>query len=225
MQMRVLSESKVPVLTLDEWVSRRDGGQLPARSVVITFDDGFQDFADTAWPILRTYGFRPIIYLPTDYVGRAEGWRGIASPPRALMGWETIRSLSLEGVLFGSHTVSHAHLDSLSDAALSEELEVAQEEIEDRLGQPVPHFAPPYGLAGPSVRKRISEYYQTSVGTALASAGADCDQHDLPRIEMFYFTDESRWRDHLAGRGRGYLFKRQVLRRVRGLMMNPWRGL
>ena len=86
MQMRVLSESKVPVLTLDEWVSRRDGGQLPARSVVITFDDGFQDFADTAWPILRTYGFRPIIYLPTDYVGRTEGWRGIASPPRALMG-------------------------------------------------------------------------------------------------------------------------------------------
>lgn len=225
MQMRVLSESKVPVLTLDDWVDRHDAGQLPARSVVITFDDGFQDFAETAWPTMRKHGFRPIVYLPTDFVGRTEGWRGIASPPRALMGWETIQSLSGEGVLFGSHTVSHAHLDSLSDTALSEELEVAQEEIEDRLGRPVLHFAPPYGLAGPAVRKRIAEYYRTSVGTRLANAGPVDDLHDLPRIEMFYFADEGRWRDHLAGRGRGYFRKRQLLRKVRSLMMNPWRGI
>lgn len=225
MQMRVLSESNVPVLTLDEWVVRHDGGLLPARSVVITFDDGFQDFADCAWPIMRQHGFRPIIYLPTDYVGRAEGWRGIASPPRALMNWATIQALSSEGVLFGSHTVSHAHLDSLSDIALSEELEVAQEEIEDRLGRPVLHFAPPYGLAGASVRKRIAKLHRTSVGTRLAYASPGDDLHDLPRIEMFYFADEARWRDHLVGRGNGYFLKRQLLRKVRGLMMNPWRGI
>lgn len=225
MQMRVLSESTVPVLTLDDWVGRHDAGQLPARSVVITFDDGFQDFADIAWPTMRKHGFRPIVYLPTDYVGRTEGWRGIASPPRGLMDWETIQSLAAEGVLFGSHTVSHAHLDSLSDTALSEELEVAQEEIEDRLGRPVLHFAPPYGLAGPAVRKRIAEYYRTSVVTRLANVGPVDDLHDLPRIEMFYFTDEARWRDHLAGRGRGYFRKRQLLRKVRSLMINPWRGI
>lgn len=225
MQMRALAESGLPVLSLDDWAEAHRAGRLPERSVVITFDDGFQDFADAAWPVMRALGFRPIVYLPTDFVGRAEGWRGIASPPRPLMDWPTIRRLADEGVLFGSHTVSHAPLDSLSDAALTEELEVAQEEIEDRLGRPVPHFAPPYGIAGPAARRRIGEYHQTSVGTRLAEAGAGDDPLDLPRLEMFYFIDEGRWRDHLAGRGAPYLARRRFMRGVKARLMRPWAGI
>ena len=225
MQMRVLAESGVAVLSLDDWVAARAGGTLPARSAVITFDDGFQDFIEAAWPVMRRHGFHPIVYLPTGYVGKVEGWRGIGQPPRRLMGWDTIRALAAEGVLFGSHTVSHADLNSLPPEECLRELTLAQVAIEDRLGRPIRHFAPPYGLASAVVQAHIGRCYRTSVGTRLGLAGPRDNLFDLPRIEMFYFTDEARWRAHLAGQGRSYLLRRQMMRAVKARLMTPWAGL
>lgn len=225
-QMRALAESEVPVVTLDDLAAAHDGrGKLPPRSVIITFDDGFRDFIQTAWPVMRGHGFRPMVYLPTAFVGRDEGWHGIAMPPRALMSWAEISLLSREGVDFGSHTVSHPNLDALPEDALIAELDRSKRTIEDRLGKPIRHFAPPYGLAGAAVRARIAQRYRTSVGTVLAQARSSSDLHDLPRVEMFYFRDIGRWRAHLAGRGALYLRQRQAARWVKSRMMRPWAGL
>ena len=60
-------------------------------------------------------------------------------------------------------------------------------------------------------------------GWAWRSRGDDI--YDLPRIEMFYFRDERRWRDHLVGRGGAYLAARRALRWVRGRVAAPWAGL
>lgn len=225
-QMAAIARAEVPVITLDEFLAAREGrAQLAPHSLVLTFDDGFQDFADAAWPVMAKHGFRPIVYLPTAYVGRAEGWRGIADPPRALMGWGTIRALAKDGVTFGSHTVSHPDLDSLPEDALEAELVRSRSEIEDRLSGQVRHFAPPYGIAGPKVRARIAESYHSSVGTRLGQVGPDADPFDLPRLEMYYFTDLARWRKHLAGRGAAYLAARRGLRALKGAAMKPWKGL
>ena len=226
MQMQAITDAGLPVLTMDDYLAGREGrASLPPRAVVITFDDGFQDFAETAWPVLTRHGFLPIVYLPTGFVGRAEGWNGIGSPSRPLMGWDRIRALAGEGVLFGSHTVSHPDLNHLPEAALSEELTQAKRVIEDQLSQAVPQFAPPDGLAKASVRAKIAGLYRTSVGTKLGQAGATASLTDLPRLEMFYFTDAERWRRHLAGQGAAYLLRRKALRAVRGALMSPWRGL
>lgn len=222
-QMAAIAEAGLPVITLDDYLAARDGrGELAAHSLIITFDDGFQDFADAAWPVMSKYGFKPVVYLPTAYIGRAEGWRGIADPPRPLMGWGTIRALAAEGVVFGSHTVSHAHLNALAPDTLTAELTVARDTIAGELGDPPRHFAPPYGLASAAVRQRIAGLYATSVGTRLGRTTPASDIHNLPRLEMFYFTDAMRWRAHLAGRGGIYLAKRQALRRVRSLLIQPW---
>lgn len=225
MQMRTLAESGLPVLDMDQWLAANEAGQLPPRSVVITFDDGFQDFADVAWPEMRSCGFRPIVYLPTNFVGRAEGWKGIGSPPRALMGWNTVGALAGQGVLFGSHSVSHADLTSLDDQGLDLELAQAKSSLEQRLDRPIHHFAPPYGLSGNRVRAHIARYYRTSVSTRLAQAQTGDDVFDLPRLEMFYFTDDARWRAHLAGRGRAYLARRKLLRGFKAALVKPWAGL
>jgi peptidoglycan/xylan/chitin deacetylase (PgdA/CDA1 family) len=226
MQMRGIADAGVPVVTLDDLLAARGGGKtLPPRSVILTFDDGFQDFADAAWPAMQRHGFRPIVYIPTGWVGRAEGWRGIADPPRRLMSWATIRALAEDGVDFGSHTVSHADMPALVDAALDQELTRSRGAIADHLGREVRHFAPPYGRTDARVRSRIARHYATSVGTALASAAQTSPTDNLPRIEMFYFTDDRRWRAHLAGQGAAYLARRRALRAVRGVVMKPWMGV
>jgi peptidoglycan/xylan/chitin deacetylase (PgdA/CDA1 family) len=226
MQMEALAASGLPVLTMDDLLAARTGGAaLPPRSVVITFDDGFEDFARTAWPVMQRHGFRPIVYLPTGFVGRAEGWRGIADPPRALMGWGTIRTLAGEGVAFGGHTVSHPDLPSLDDKAVEAELSVSAREIGERLGIAAEHFAAPYGRTDPRVRAAIARHFRTNVGTRLFTATGSDDLFDLPRLEMFYFTDRAVWTRHLAGQGAPYLARRRALRRVKSALMRPWKGL
>lgn len=226
MQMQAIADAGVPVITLDDLLAAREGGfALAPRSVILTFDDGFQDFADAAWPVMARHGFRAIVYLPTGYVGCKEGWRGIGSPPRRLMGWDALSDLSGQGVAFGSHTHSHPDLTSLDDAAVTAELVRSRRIIEDRLGSPVRHIAPPYGLADARVRRLIGQHYRTSVSTVLASAGPGDDPLDLPRVEMFYFTDPRRWRAHLAGRGAAYLRSRRILRAMKARLMKPWSGI
>lgn len=208
-QMASLAESKLPVITMDDVPGHAGPG------VVITFDDGFQDFADVAWPIMRKHGFRPIVYVPSGLVGGYENWRDCNDPPRRIMNGSTIRKLADDGVLFGSHSVSHADLSMLDSAALEAELAQSRRMLEQRLARPCPHFAPPYGSTTPKVLELIARHYETSVGTRLGRASGTGNLFDLPRLEMFYYTEVERWRAHLSGRGAAYLATRKLLRSVR----------
>lgn len=218
MQMEVLANSGLPIWTMDQVLTAGQGqAPWPERAVVITFDDGFQDFAEAAWPILRDHGMSAINYLPTGHMGAADIWEGTAAP-RALMGWDQVRRLAEEGALFGSHTDSHAHLPSLSADTLSHELSVARDRIEAELSQPCPHFAPPYGATNKTVQAAIARCYQTSVTTQLAPAGSTSDLIALPRIEMHYFRDKAQWTRYLNGQGDQRLAWRRRVRHLRSTL-------
>src|SRR5262249_3220676 len=76
---------------------------LPGRPVLITFDDGYMDFREAAWPILRANDFTAEVFMPTDLVGGAADWDAAYGPPAPLLSWEDAAALTKEGVVFGSH--------------------------------------------------------------------------------------------------------------------------
>lgn len=220
-QMAAISDAGVPVIGLGEVLDARAGGQpLPHRAVIITFDDGFQDFADTAWPILQDHGYSAINYLPTRFIGEHDGWEGNANP-RPIMTWATILDIHADGAGFGSHGVSHKKLNSCSLAELDRELALSKQLIEEKLQNEVVHFAPPFGVANRRVRIAISDVYQTSVGTYLDRARSDGDLFNLPRIEMHYFRNPSQLRKYLTSDGSLYLSTRRFLRRAGAV----WRAI
>lgn len=216
-QVSALVASGLAVLRMDEVPGHLTNGR--GRAVAITFDDGFRDFAVTAWPVLRRLNLPAMVYIPTDCIDGAERWDGAHRPPRPLMSWNEVRRLASEGVDFGNHTATHPDLSRLDAEKVIAETERAGMRMLAETGQRPVHFAPPYGRSSAIARRVIARHHKTSVGTWLATARTSSDPYNLPRIEMYYYTDMRRWSAHLSGRGASYLRLRRTMRYIRSATM------
>ena len=218
-QMDVLQQSDCQVVSLADVVDWHQGrAKLGPRSVVITFDDAFDDFAQNAFEPIRDREWPSTVFVPVAKVGGSDDWEtepGHAK--RRLMSWRTIERLSGQGVEFGVHTAHHPDLTTLNSKQLEEEIVGARHELEQRLSQPVRSFAPPFGKTNAEAMQLIRSTYAVSVGTTLAKVSRRWPIHNLPRIEMHYFRQMRRWRDFLGGGARSFFTIRRSLRRIRAL--------
>ncbi len=132
------------------------GDSMPAKPIVLTFDDGFQDYSTTAYPALQRYGFNGTVFLVADLLGQQNEWdMKIGDVGYPLMSVDTIRRLHEGGTEFGSHTRTHSRLTSDTDAHQEEEIVDSQTVLERELGFPIETFCYPYG-----------SYNETSVNLA-----------------------------------------------------------
>lgn len=155
------------------------------RPVMVSFDDGFQDFADQAWPILRTHDFRAEVFIVTDLVGQASEWDKHLGEPMPLMDASTLVRLAAEGVSFGSHLASHRGADGLSTLELAEELTRSRALLQHWLNRPSDSFAAPFGLTDERLRLLAAECgFRTGFSTERGAAHLRSDPLNLPRIEV-----------------------------------------
>ncbi|RWM23875.1 MAG: glycosyltransferase [Mesorhizobium sp.] len=155
------------------------------RPVLITFDDGFQNFADHAWPILRANDLTAEVFLVTDLVGASALWDADSGPPTQLMDAGTVRRLAAEGAFFGSHLATHRAIDGLSSSDLASELLRSRMFIERWAGRPTTAFAAPFSVTDRRLGRLAKECgYRIGFGGRHGPADLDCDPIDLPRIEI-----------------------------------------
>jgi peptidoglycan/xylan/chitin deacetylase (PgdA/CDA1 family) len=158
---------------------------LPGRPVLITFDDGYVDFREAAWPILRANDFTAEVFMPTDLVGGAADWDAAYGAPAPLLGWEDVAALAEEGVVFGSHLARHLDGLTLSTVTLAEELARSRALLEARLGREVRAYAAPYGAVDERFARLAARCgYHIGFSTRPAQARIDNPPLMLPRIEV-----------------------------------------
>jgi len=184
--MRHLHEQNYKTVSLLEAVSRIETTSVKQEKVVVlTFDDGYQDFYTQAYPILDRYGFSATVFLPTAYIGES---------PRSFKGtgcltWDQVRELNRAGIHFGSHTVTHPQLRTLRAEAVRDEVRRSKETIEEKLGSPVRAFAYPYALPETDhpfrvgLREILEETgYEAGVSTIIGTADQRGDRFFMKRL-------------------------------------------
>jgi peptidoglycan/xylan/chitin deacetylase (PgdA/CDA1 family) len=121
------------------------GRPFEGRPVMISFDDGYRDFHQAAWPILRANDFCAEVFVVTDRVGGTADWDTSYGTPAPLMGWAEIQALGRDGVRFGSHLASHSHLMTLSSRDIVLEAARSRALIARALGTECLSIAAPFG--------------------------------------------------------------------------------
>ena len=175
---------------------------IAARTVAITFDDGYRDFYLNAFPVLHKYGFTATMFLPTAFIGDTM----LQFKGRDCMTWSEVRELQQCGVLFGSHTMTHPQLRDLDSASVEREITNSKSSIEQKTGSAVSTFAYPYAFpqrdAEFKKRLRVSlsrAGYLSGVCTTLGRATSHSDQFFMERLPVNSLDDSALFHAKLSG--------------------------
>ena len=172
-QMDFLKKNKYHVISLDELVkATQNGRQLPRRSVVITFDDGYEDNYVNAFKILKQRGFPAIIFCITNTIGQS-----------GYLTWDQIREMERFGVVAGSHTVVPVYLPGTPEEKQRFQIWESKRVLEERLRHPVDYFAYPSGGFSEKIKKLIREAgYKGACTTNRGYDRLNQDVYELNRI-------------------------------------------
>jgi peptidoglycan/xylan/chitin deacetylase (PgdA/CDA1 family) len=147
------------VVSLDEALDRLDAGE-DRPGVVLTFDDGFADVYDNAWPLLRERGLPFTLYLATAFMGATMHWDGsTARAAGPALTWDQVREMVASGLCtLGNHTHHHVRPEALSVA----ELDRCDEEVGRQTGVVPRHFAYPWGVPVPALQAELESRFRSS---------------------------------------------------------------
>jgi peptidoglycan/xylan/chitin deacetylase (PgdA/CDA1 family) len=124
--------------------------------VVLTFD-GYEDFYFEAFPHIRPFGLKPVVFLPVGRLGDWSSWdEQTGSLARKWLSVGQVRELHQQGVQFGSCGLTHAWMPGLPDEDLRHEVVESKARLEDLLGSEVTCFAYPGGGVDQRVRAAVA---------------------------------------------------------------------
>ncbi len=180
-QMNFMKRHGFQVISFDDLVEGiKEGQQFARNTVVLQFDDGYEDNYKYAFPILKKYGFPAMVFLVSDKIGTP-----------GFLTWDQIKEMEKYNFLAGAHTRHHVYLPRLSLAQAQDEIAGSKKMIEDHLGHSIDYFAYPSGGFTEEIKRLVKEAgYKAAVTTNRGKDRFNMDLYELKRIHMNNTDDQ-----------------------------------
>lgn len=177
-QLAFIDKHNFHVISLAALVDAiNNGKEVSRRSVVLTFDDGYENNYTNAFPILKKYDYPATIFIPSSDIGKV-----------GYLNWDQIREMHEAGIDFESHTKTQAYLPSIPYEEQVKEIKESKLIIEEQLGKEVKFIAYPIGGFSDSIKRIVADAgYQAAVTT---NRGYDRFNKDLFELNRVRYSDK-----------------------------------
>jgi predicted ATP-grasp superfamily ATP-dependent carboligase/peptidoglycan/xylan/chitin deacetylase (PgdA/CDA1 family) len=156
-QMDYLQAEGYRVLGVADAFELLEAGNLPPRTIGLSFDDGYRDVAEHALLVLAERGFGATVFIVSGAVDGTASFRWYRRQPQ-LLGWDEIVQLDKEGPLrFEAHSVTHPNLAMLPREAAEAEIRGSKGALEKHLGRPTNVFCYPGGIFTAREEKLVAD--------------------------------------------------------------------
>lgn len=182
--LQELKDKGLSVISMQDFLAWRRGEKsIPAKSVIITIDDGYVSGIDVGVPLLKKYGFPATFFVYLDYINK--GGKSVT--------WAQLGQLRDEGFDIGSHTVSHQDLRkkhskskiATYDEWLKDEVERSKQTIEEQLGIKCASIAYPFGHHNAKVQEAVRAVgYELGFTTYGQRIGIDAAPFSIGRYDV-----------------------------------------
>lgn len=173
-QMQYLKDKSYNVISMQDLSNFFEQGIKPSsKSVLLTFDDGYDDFYTDAYPILREFNYPATVFIPTGLMNNT-----------GYLYWDKISEMANGRILFANHTWSHKNVAAKQDV-LKMEISTADVQLNEK-GLNVPKvFAYPYGLES-ALAISFLQGLDYKMAFTTRHGGTLCKKQilDLPRIRI-----------------------------------------
>lgn len=173
-QMQYLKDKGYSTKTVNDLINCFNGGAtIPGKSVLVTFDDGYDDYYLNVLPILKEMGFTATVFVPT----------GLMNNP-GYLSWDQINSAAGQGTFFANHTWSHKNVQ-VAQSVLTTEITTADAQLSEKGLNNPKVFAYPYGFSSSNAEKLLTQLgYQLAFTTTPGSTLCKAKHFDLPRVRI-----------------------------------------
>ncbi|MBM3255544.1 MAG: polysaccharide deacetylase family protein [Candidatus Omnitrophica bacterium] len=178
-QMLFLKKFGYNVVPLESLLSFIEEGKVvPARSVAITFDDGYRDNYTYAFPILKKYNLPATVFVIINEIGR---------PQQDRLSWQEVNQMRSSGLItFGSHCMGPEPLINLkSEEEVKRQIFDSKKALEDKLGEKIVLFSYPEGRFNERIKCLVREAgYKLAVTTSPGKRFSSRDIFALKRLRI-----------------------------------------
>jgi peptidoglycan/xylan/chitin deacetylase (PgdA/CDA1 family) len=160
-QISTLAAMGYVTIAPSDWVGYvKEEWDLPKNSLIITFDDAYEDLVAHAFPVLSRHGFSATVFVPTGLIGETIQCNpDVRAAKMRIMTAEQIADAAAAGIDFGAHSRSHADLEKLETSEVVNEITGSRDDLAAIIGRDVTAFAYPYGRTTPTAMKLAGDLF------------------------------------------------------------------
>lgn len=185
-QMAYFVEKKYSVIPLAKLAGMiKNKEKIPPKTLVLTFDDGFEDNYFNVFPVLKKYNFSATVFSATDFIGKEQKNESTGILFKTL-NWVKIKEMHDSGLVdFEPHGCSHSELTRLSLDQARKEILNSRKTIEETLRKKCDFFAYPRGKYNKEIINILKENgFLAALTVDSGRAGHDSELLKLPRMSV-----------------------------------------